>query len=115
MSWAVGFDNRWNRDIGYGVPAVCDHPDCSTEINRGLSYVCCDQEPYGGDKGCGLYFCEKHARTDGKCERCQKRRVPFKPKPDVAEWVNHKLTDASWAKWRKMNPAEVASLQGTKP
>ncbi len=40
MSWAVGFDETWQRDIGYGVPAYCDHPGCMAEIDRGLSYVC---------------------------------------------------------------------------
>jgi hypothetical protein len=55
MSWALGFDGNWNRDIGYGVPSYCDHPKCSAKIDRGLAYVCCGQEPYGGD-GCGLYF-----------------------------------------------------------
>ena len=47
MGWSLGFDDKWNRDIGYGVPAYCDHPKCSVEIDRGLAYVCCDQEPYG--------------------------------------------------------------------
>ena len=59
MGWSIGYDEKWARDIGYGVPAVCDHPDCDARIDRGLSYVCCNQEPRGGE-GCGLYFCEKH-------------------------------------------------------
>lgn len=59
MSWAIGFDEKWQRDIGYGVPAYCDHPGCKAEIDRGLPYVC-GGEPYGGSNGCGLYFCEKH-------------------------------------------------------
>jgi hypothetical protein len=29
---------------------------------------------------------------------------PFTPKPDTAEWVRHKLTDASWQRWRDENP-----------
>ncbi len=43
MGWSLGHDNRWGkfgRDIGYGVPAICDHPGCNAEIDRGLSYVC---------------------------------------------------------------------------
>ena len=40
MGWAIGYDGRWERDIGYGVPAVCDHPDCNVRIDRGLDYVC---------------------------------------------------------------------------
>ena len=100
MSWAIGFDNRWQRDIGYGVPCYCDHPDCNAEIDRGLSYVC-GGEPYGGDRGCGLYFCEKHlvwgVRLPQLCERCRKLRNWFKPKPDHPRWVHWKATDESWA------------------
>jgi len=50
MGWSIGFDSSWNRDIGYGVPAYCDHPKCSKKIDRGLSYVC-GGEPYGGGGG----------------------------------------------------------------
>lgn len=100
MSWAVGFDSRWNRDIGYGVPAHCDHPGCRRVINRGLAYVCCGQEPYGGE-GCGLFFCGKHADWNGRCERCQTGEEPFAAKPDHKRWTKHKMTDESWAEWRK--------------
>ena len=31
MGWSIGYDNNWNRDIGYGVPAFCDHPKCDKE------------------------------------------------------------------------------------
>ena len=24
MGWQVGYDSKWQRDIGYGVPAICD-------------------------------------------------------------------------------------------
>lgn len=106
MSWSIGFDTRWNRDIGYGVPAYCDHPECNEVIDRGLAYVCCGQEPYGGDRGCGLYFCEKHRGYSPKfgeiCERCYPRvKKPFAPKPDHPDWIHHKATDSSWEEWRK--------------
>lgn len=102
MSWSIGFDKRWKRDIGYGVPAYCDHPGCNEEIDRGLSYVCCGEEPYGGEKGCGLYFCDKHhSAMGGKCERCAKRKKPFSPKPEHPEWIEFKMTDPSWEEWRK--------------
>ncbi|MEO1035247.1 MAG: hypothetical protein AAFX44_06765 [Pseudomonadota bacterium] len=77
MGWSIGWDSNWQRDIGYGVPAYCDHPECNEEIDRGLSFVC-GGEPYGGEHGCGLYFCEKHRANwieDGDhiypvCDRC---------------------------------------------
>lgn len=102
MSWAVGYDHNWKRDIGYGVPATCDHPDCNNEIHRGLSYVC-GGEPYGGDRGCGLYFCREclFAHGDGSlCIRCCSDQYPYEPKPDLPEWMHWKLTDESWAEWR---------------
>jgi hypothetical protein len=100
MGWSVGFDGRWNRDIGYGVPAFCDHPECSAEIDRGLAYVCGRGEPYGGDDGCGLYFCEKHG-GGGLCARCERHQSPFDAKPDHPDWTKHKATDPSWADWRR--------------
>jgi len=108
MGWSIGFDTRWDRDIGYGVPAYCDFPRCMAEIDRGLSYVCCDEQPHGGD-GCGLYFCSKHhIWRGGKCSRCRNYRPPFKPTPDHPEWIAHKLTDESWAEWRAENPDWVS-------
>ena len=111
MSWSIGYDTNWDRDIGYGVPAYCDHPECSEVIDRGLSYVC-GGEPYGQPRGCGLYFCGKHlhfhgAKVDGRiktvqlCERCgPRRKKSFDAKPDHPDWIHHKLTDESWEKWR---------------
>jgi hypothetical protein len=115
VSWAIGYDERWKRDIGYGVPAVCDHPDCKEEIDRGLSYVC-GGEPFGGDRGCGLYFCSAHLRWHERlpqlCERCSPRiRRAFNPKADTREWLTHKLTDESWAQWRDENPEAVESAR----
>lgn len=105
MSWAVGEFN--GRDIGYGVPAMCDHPGCGAEIDRGLAYVC-GGYAYGGDKGCGLFFCDDHRFGPwSRCMRCMRYREPFAPTADVAEWINHKLTDESWAKWRAENPEWV--------
>lgn len=107
MSWSIGFDTRWGRDIGYGVPAVCDHPDCKRRIDRGLAYVC-GGEPYGGENGCGLYFCERHGGAS-LCQRCFKGEAPFSPKPDVPRWVRFKLKDPSWAEWRAGNATWVAA------
>lgn len=114
MSWAVGYDWTWQRDIGYGVPAFCDHPGCTAKIDRGLAFVCCGQEPYGGD-GCGLYFCDQHADWMGRCERCahpvEGDVTPFEAKPDHPEWIQHKLTDESWQEWRDENPEAVDVLR----
>lgn len=115
MSWSIGWDLTWKRDIGYGVPATCDHPDCGVKINRGLSYVC-GGEPYGGERGCGLYFCEEHlglyARLPQLCFRCApRRRLPFDPTPDIPEWMRHKLRDVSWAQWRREKPDDAAKIR----
>ncbi len=109
MGWSIGFDGTWNRDIGYGVPAYCDHPDCNEQIDRGLSYVC-DGEPFGDNRGCGLYFCQKHRQVH-ICERCAKNEKPFDAKPDHPLWINHKLTDESWEQWRQENPEEVERMK----
>lgn len=112
MSWSIGYDSNWKRDIGYGVPASCDHPGCGKVIDRGLGCVC-GGEPYGGEKGCGLYFCGDHlfGFEDALCDQCSHRRKPFKPTLDRPYWMAHKLVDESWEKWRKENPEEVALLK----
>lgn len=118
MGWSIGDDN--GRDIGYGVPALCDYPNCNEEIHRGLSYVC-GEAPYGGEHGCGLFFCYDHQEykdldDDGNksvrvCERCLEGKESFEPKPDIPEWINHKLTDSSWQQWRDENREEVRKLE----
>ncbi len=107
MGWCIGYDSKWKRWIGYGVSAYCDYPGCNKQINRGLAYVCCEQEPYGGESGCGLYFCNDHSNGEGKCERCVAGKEPFKPKPDHPIWINHILTDDTWRQWRSENPEWV--------
>lgn len=103
MSWSIGYDSDWDRDIGYGVPCLCDHPKCNKKIHRGLSYVC-GAEPYGGENGCGLFFCDEHQIADHQlCERCSKNKKPFKPKEDIKEWILWKLKDENWSDWRKEN------------
>jgi hypothetical protein len=114
MGWQVGFDSRWNRDIGYGVPAVCDHPDCGEAIDRGLGYVC-GGEPYGGEDGCGLYFCDKHMFCTDEgvqvCDRCRDEEPPYEPTPDTREWIDWKLTDESWRPWRDEHPDKVSAMK----
>lgn len=112
MSWSIGFDSSQNRDIGYGVPAYCDHPQCWAEIDRGLARVC-GGEPYGGEKGCGLYFCGHHLFVSPqRCPRCARYRKPFTiTKPEHPDWRSHKLRDESWQQWRDENPEEVEKLR----
>jgi hypothetical protein len=111
MGWSLGFDSNWDRWIGYGVPAWCDHPRCDEKIDRGLAYVC-GNEPYGGDRGCGLYFCPKHqVDLNQRCPRCSAHKPPYKhPKSEHPEWVQHVSTDESWAQWRAENPKALARL-----
>lgn len=114
MGWSIGYDTRWQRDIGYGVPALCDEPDCTKRIDRGLAYVC-GGRPYGGERGCGLYFCEAHLYYDAGdgplCDRCQDEAPPYDPKPDLPEWLWWKLTDDSWRPWREEHPERVESMR----
>lgn len=115
MTWAIGTD-RDGRDIGYGVPALCDHPKCDVKIDRSLSHVCGMINTLGEDRGCGVHFCVNHLRYSARfgqlCERCWPRsKAPFERKPDVAEWIEHKLTDSSWQQWRDENPTEVAAMR----
>jgi hypothetical protein len=126
MGWSIGYDHNWRRDIGYDVPALCDHPKCRAEIDRGLSFVC-GGEPYGEPHGCGLFFCDAHRISVEKrngdvvrvCPRCAAHKPAYKhPKADVPEWVRHKLTDESWQSWRDENPILVslyAAVLGATP
>lgn len=115
---------RWG---GYGVPAICEHPDCSEEIDRGMSYAC-GGEPFS-EFGCDRYFCSKHLhftgfKMDGSdercdceddckcevkevCERCAKGEDSFPYKPEHPDWIKHILKDKSWAQWRKENKETV--------
>ena len=115
MGWSIGYDDKWKRDIGYGVPSVCDHPGCPENIDRGLSYVC-GGEPYGGEYGCGLFFCSAHLylslRRPQRCARCFRYRKPFTPTADTKRWIRWKLTDDSWQQWRDENPQAVQVMQG---
>ena len=62
MGWGdCGIDSR-GRPIGYIFEATCDHVDCYSEINRGLSYACGGMH---GENGydCEKYFCTKHLKS----------------------------------------------------
>ena len=124
MGWSIGYDSNWNRDIGYGVPAYCDHPECDKEINRGLSFVC-GGEPYGGEHGCGLFFCNEHLAYNYdpsrlfnepfRCERCLMEEDPFDQKSDHPRWIDWKLNHSSWRQWRIENPEFIQKNGSLKP
>jgi hypothetical protein len=112
MGWSLGYDDIWQRWVGYGVPAYCDHPGCGAEIDRGLAYVC-GGEPHGGDEGCGLFFCGQHILgigTDQRCAPCRHGDAPFFPTPEHPTWVAHVCADPSWAEWRAAEPAAFADF-----
>lgn len=113
MGWSVGYDTHWQRDIGYAVPAFCDQPKCPKHIDRGLAHVC-GGEPFGGEKGCGLYFCPSHlffGRKSVVCKRCLSWKKPYKPKPEMRPWLRWKLKHESWAEWRSKNPDIVKEYE----
>jgi hypothetical protein len=112
MGWAVGWDSDHGRWRGYGVPAYCDAyaKGCREEIDRGLGYVC--DAHNGGDEDDPdfeefddlthtVFVCGQHT-----CADVDDANLP----PEHPEWVEHVLTDDSWAKWREENPASVAAL-----
>lgn len=111
MGWSIGYDEHWQRDVGYAIPAWCDYPDCEAVIDRGLSYVC-GGEPYGGESGCGLYFCSDHMYGSPQtCPRCDAGKEPFPAKSDHPDWLHHKATDPSWAQWRAELPTNHQDTQ----
>lgn len=102
---------RW---AGYGVPAICDHNECNTAIDRGMAYRCEDhghfedpevdpEEEWISVEGCNLHFCEAHRYVT-------ENHSGVVPKPDTWEWDAHLLTDASWKEWRDGNPARVGII-----
>jgi hypothetical protein len=111
MAWSLGWDERWHRWVGYGVPAYCDHAGCEQGIDRGLAHVC-GGESYGGEHGCGLHFCGEHLYgATQACLRCYEGQEPFTPKPEHPSWVRHLLQDPSWAAWRAEHPVTAARLR----
>ena len=118
MGWAVGWDQRTGRVIGYGVPAVCEEPGCDKKIDRGLAYAC------GGMNGCARFFCDDHlylvwpegAETDdgwdgpdyysghGLCGQCLDVALPYPLKPERKKWLRHVLSHESWDRWRQEEP-----------
>ncbi|MCB8880105.1 hypothetical protein ACELLULO517_07650 [Acidisoma cellulosilytica] len=108
MGWAnCGTDSK-GRPIGYGFPATCDHPDCKTKIDRGLSYACGDM--HGDlDLACEGYFCTAHLKhtlpVDGDdkqvCEACYKAAKKYATEnPEDAHDLVAWFEDQEGEDWR---------------
>jgi hypothetical protein len=58
------------REAGYMVEDICNEDGCTTEIDRGLGYLC-GQTPGGDEYGCGGYYCGAHLFYGvGLCQLC---------------------------------------------
>lgn len=108
-------DRGIERWAGYGVPAVCDWPDCDVEIDRGMGWRCEESVTYEWDEdlevesedvgeGCGLHFCGEHSGHETHGD-------DVIPKPDTPEWEDHMLSDESWEQWRGENPTRVEAMK----
>lgn len=76
MGWAFGHNNN-GREIGYGVEAKCDWPECDEDILRGVGECCggldgTQNAGMDGEAYCGGFFCEKHMTFD-VCLKCVKK------------------------------------------
>jgi hypothetical protein len=49
-------------ELGYSVPDICHERGCEVLIDRGQAYMCgkTDSHWFGGDEGCGGFFCGEH-------------------------------------------------------
>lgn len=53
------YRNGTEIEVGYGVTATCEQPNCQEQIDRGMAYLC--GETHGSNEnGCGGYFCGSH-------------------------------------------------------
>ncbi len=94
MGYQVYWENgRWQ---GYGVPAYCDHVGCFEEIDRGIAY----QHPDTEFVNPSIFTCEKH-------RYCSLEEFDINLLKEHPDWLNHILTDESWAEWRNLHPEAV--------
>ena len=42
-----------------------------------------------------------------RCPRCASYKKPYKPKPDIQEWLDWKAADPSWEKWHEEQKAKA--------
>lgn len=72
MGWSHGVIN--GKEVGYGVIATCEHPGCTTRIDRGLAYAC-GGSPGEDEHSCNGHFCYEHlyaSKHGFVCEECLK-------------------------------------------
>lgn len=128
------------REQGYAVPAVCDHPDCTNLIDRGMGYVCLGDQEH--TQSCGGFYCSDHQELafvitedefeglddDESQELAESYGLDEKPEFDedgychVCQhkpienkesrvWLEHIMKDESWQKWRDQEPARVERIK----
>lgn len=101
MGYSVYEDrNVAGRWAGYAVPAECDLPDCTSLIDRGMAYLCENEEGCG----CGFFFCSDHLYSTELHDNVV-------GKPDHPSWMYWILHHHSWERWRAENPGRVLSYQ----
>ena len=100
MGWAFGENNN-GREIGYGVEATCDWPDCNETIDLGIGNCCggldgVSNAGMDGEHYCGDFFCEKHMsfsvclKCVRKCPDCNGEEL-VRPAPPSAEYETPNL------------------------
>lgn len=68
MGWGYGVIG--GREVGYTVDAICDHPGCDVEIDRGLGFAC-GGSPGATHASCELHFCADHLIGVELCAECR--------------------------------------------
>lgn len=112
MGYGVYWVERHERWEGYMVPAICDWPDCTKSLDRGLGRRCESHDSWDDDDdescfeedGCDLTFCEDHLYRVAE-------HTGIKPEPDTAAWLDWILTDESWVEWRETYPEKAAAYR----
>lgn len=95
MGWGHCGEDSKGRPIGYVHQALCDHPDCTKKIHRGLDYACGGM--HGEDEvSCERYFCHRHLSGWVK-------------QPFAGGMVVSVCADCEKA-WREANPEAAAEL-----
>ena len=70
MGWGYGVLDD-GREVGYSVESICEEPDCTEEIDRGLAYLCGTVHGQDDGDGCGHYFCASHLFYGGNNQMCR--------------------------------------------